>query len=136
MAVLGGTMLSVYTVLEPPPPDPGVAMPGWIPAPDDEAERRKRAQTAADEARAIVPSDVLELAEVLEGDVAHALAAASAGLDLLVCGSRGHGPLLSAVLGGVSGRLAHSCACPLIVLPRQHLPAAHATRETTVEGAA
>jgi nucleotide-binding universal stress UspA family protein len=129
MAVLGGATLSVYTVLGPPAPDPAVATPGWVPAHDDDARRRDRARAAVDMARASVPADVLEVAQVLEGDVGHALAAASADLDLLVCGSRGHAPLYAAVLGGVSGTLAHSCACPLLVLPRQHVPAVHTARE-------
>jgi nucleotide-binding universal stress UspA family protein len=136
MAVLGGAALSVYTVLEPPATDPGIAMAGWVPPADDEADRRRRAHGATDRARATVPAEVLEDAQVLEGDVAHALSAASAGLDLLVCGSRGHGPLLAALLGGVSAALAHSCACPLIVLPRQRRAAGDAARETAVEGAA
>jgi nucleotide-binding universal stress UspA family protein len=39
-------------------------------------------------------------------------------VDLLICGSRGYGPRRTVLLGGVFGRLAHSAACPLIVLPR------------------
>jgi nucleotide-binding universal stress UspA family protein len=39
-----------------------------------------------------------------------------AGLDLLVCGSRGCGLVRSTVVGGVSSRLAHSAACPLLVI--------------------
>ena len=133
MAVLGGATLSVYTVLEPPITDPGIAVPGWVPPLDDEADRRKRAEAVAGRARASVPADILDEAKILEGDVAHALAAISAELDLLVCGSRGHGPLLSALLGGVSAPLAHSCACPLIVLPREHVPADEPAREAACE---
>lgn len=135
MAVLGGASLAVYTVVAPPAPDLGVATSGWVPAADDEGGRRKRAQAAADKARAHVPSDVLDGVEVLDGDVARALAATSTGLDLLVCGTRGHGPLHTAVFRGVAGTLAHSCACPLIVLPRQHRRADHAGRETTASPA-
>jgi nucleotide-binding universal stress UspA family protein len=39
-------------------------------------------------------------------------------VDLLVCGSRGYGPLGSVLLGGVSRRLVHRAACPLLVVPR------------------
>ena len=39
-------------------------------------------------------------------------------VDLLVCGSRGYGPLGSVLLGGVSRRLIHRAACPVIVVPR------------------
>jgi nucleotide-binding universal stress UspA family protein len=39
-------------------------------------------------------------------------------LDLLVCGSRGYGPLRAVLLGGVSRRVAAEAHCPVIVLPR------------------
>jgi nucleotide-binding universal stress UspA family protein len=39
-------------------------------------------------------------------------------VDLLVCGSRGYGPLGSVLLGGVSRRLVHCAACPVLVVPR------------------
>jgi hypothetical protein len=42
----------------------------------------------------------------------------SAGLDLLITGSRGYGPLRAVVVGGVSGRLARAAACPVVVIPR------------------
>jgi nucleotide-binding universal stress UspA family protein len=38
--------------------------------------------------------------------------------DLLVCGSRGHGPVRQAQLGSVSARLVRDAACPVIVVPR------------------
>jgi nucleotide-binding universal stress UspA family protein len=47
-----------------------------------------------------------------------ALAAASAEIDLLVCGSRGYGPLRSVLVGGVSDRLTRQAPCPVIVVPR------------------
>jgi nucleotide-binding universal stress UspA family protein len=55
--------------------------------------------------------------EVLDGDPPAALAAASADLDLLVCGSRGHGPLQTLVLGGTSHALVRRAACPVLVVP-------------------
>ena len=45
-------------------------------------------------------------------------ASAARELDLLVCGSRGYGPLRSVLVGGVSGRLMRSAHCPVIVVPR------------------
>jgi nucleotide-binding universal stress UspA family protein len=38
----------------------------------------------------------------------------------MLCGSRGYGPLGTVLLGSVSARLAHTAACPLLVLPRAH----------------
>ena len=37
---------------------------------------------------------------------------------VIALGSRGYGPLRSVLLGGVSGHLTQSCACPLLILPR------------------
>ena len=47
----------------------------------------------------------------------------SEAVDALVVGSRGYGPLRAVLLGGVSGRVIRSAACPVIVVPR----GAHAT---------
>jgi nucleotide-binding universal stress UspA family protein len=56
-------------------------------------------------------------ARALLGDPRERLVAASAGVDLLVCGSRGRGRPASALLGSVSaGLLAHAC-CPVLVVP-------------------
>ena len=38
-------------------------------------------------------------------------------LDLLVCGSRGGGPLRSVLLGSVTERLLRSAACPVVIVP-------------------
>lgn len=46
------------------------------------------------------------------------LEAAREGIDLLVCGSRGYGPLRSVLLGSVSRRLADHAPCPVLVVPR------------------
>ena len=36
----------------------------------------------------------------------------------MVVGSRGYSPLKAVLLGGVSGQLIRSAACPVIVVPR------------------
>jgi nucleotide-binding universal stress UspA family protein len=56
--------------------------------------------------------------EVIVNRTVTALEQFSHDVDLLVCGSRGYGPLGSVLLGGVSGRLVHCAACPVIVVPR------------------
>lgn len=60
-----------------------------------------------------------------EGDVeihvdepAEVLLNVSRHVDLLVCGSRGYGPLRGAVLGSVSRRVANGAGCPVLVVPR------------------
>ena len=55
--------------------------------------------------------------EILTGDPADALAAASHDLDLLVCGSRGYGPVRTLLLGGTSHALVRKAACPVLVVP-------------------
>ena len=53
-----------------------------------------------------------------QGDPAELLAARSKELDLLVVGSRGHGPVHQIVLGSVSSEVMRSSACPVLVVPR------------------
>jgi len=53
------------------------------------------------------------------GRPAEVLIALSETVDLLVIGSRGYGPLKAVLLGGVSGQVIRSAACPVIVVPRR-----------------
>jgi nucleotide-binding universal stress UspA family protein len=72
-----------------------------------------------DEALAGLGDRVEATVELLEGDVVDALATVDRrDADLLVCGSRGYGPLRRVLLGGVSSRLLRRAACPLLVVPR------------------
>jgi nucleotide-binding universal stress UspA family protein len=82
-----------------------------------------------DEQRAIVegglerelahrPATVPCRAEARIGDPAVELAAASRELDLLVCGSRGRGPLRAVLLGSVTERLLAMATCPVVIVPR------------------
>ena len=52
------------------------------------------------------------------GDPAEVLARLSEHLELLVCGSRGYGPLRAVLLGAVSRRLVTEAHCPVTVVPR------------------
>ena len=56
--------------------------------------------------------------ETVVADPGEALTALSAELDLLVCGSRGYGPLRSVLLGSVSHAVVREASCPVIVVPR------------------
>jgi nucleotide-binding universal stress UspA family protein len=51
------------------------------------------------------------------GDPSTTLAGASAELDMLVCGSRGRGRPLAAILGSVSTHLIGHAHCPVLVVP-------------------
>jgi nucleotide-binding universal stress UspA family protein len=55
----------------------------------------------------------------LDGPVGPTLAEACGdGIDLLVTGSRGRGPVATVVAGSVSRHLAHHAPCPVLVVPR------------------
>ena len=53
------------------------------------------------------------------GRPADVLIALSETVDLMVIGSRGYGPLKAVLLGGVSGQVIRSAACPVVVVPRR-----------------
>jgi hypothetical protein len=54
--------------------------------------------------------------KVMEGNAAQVLVTESAGADLLVVGSRGHGGFVEALLGSVGQHCAHHAACPVVVI--------------------
>jgi len=56
--------------------------------------------------------------EVLSGSASAALVRRSKGLDLLVLGSRGYGPLQRVLLGSVSRGVLSGAECPVLVVPR------------------
>jgi nucleotide-binding universal stress UspA family protein len=74
---------------------------------------------------AVVP-DVVAETRVMFGDPVDALIAAGAEEDaeLMVVGSRGRGPVASALLGSVSARLAAVAPCPVVVVPSPDAPTA------------
>ena len=53
------------------------------------------------------------------GRPADVLVGLSETVDILVVGSRGYGPLMAVLLGGVSGQVIRSAACPVVVVPRR-----------------
>jgi nucleotide-binding universal stress UspA family protein len=66
-----------------------------------------------------LPSGLRAQGVVRRGKAAEVLAKeAEKGVDLLVVGSRSHGPLLKTMLGGVSTSLVRSSTCPVLVVPR------------------
>ena len=75
-----------------------------------------------------LPAEVVADVELPPGDAAEVLAGATAELDVLVCGSRGHGPLGEIVLGSTSHALLQAARCPVLLVPRATRPAAPQTR--------
>ena len=85
----------------------------------DDADYRKLAAKVAEDAIAEVagpPGPVEIRSKVVEGNAAAALLAASAGAELLVVGSRGHGGFVEALLGSVSQHCVHHAACPVVII--------------------
>ncbi len=80
---------------------------------------REALQAEASAAIAELPSDLDAAMHVLDGGVVDALAALDEeDCQLLVCGSRGYGPVGRVLLGGVSSRLIRRAACPVMVVQR------------------
>ena len=74
-------------------------------------------QRALDAAVAGVPPGVPATGRLLTGDVIDVLADLD-DVDVLFCGSRGYGPALRVLLGGVSSRLVRRARAPVVVVPR------------------
>ena len=84
----------------------------------DVAERGEDAVRAElEQVLAAIPAGVNAEAVRLTGDAVEQIVARTSGLDLLIVGSRGFGPLHSALAGGVSGRVAREARCPVIAIP-------------------
>jgi nucleotide-binding universal stress UspA family protein len=82
-------------------------------------EVRKEYQEALDRALAELPPGVRATGELLYGDVVDELSVVGErGVDLLVCGSRGYGPVRRVLLGTVSSALVRQASVPVLVVPR------------------
>jgi nucleotide-binding universal stress UspA family protein len=82
-------------------------------------EVRKEYQEALDRALAGLPPGVRATGELLYGQVVDELSVVGErGVDLLVCGSRGYGPVRRVLLGTVSAALVRQASVPVLVVPR------------------
>jgi nucleotide-binding universal stress UspA family protein len=114
IAQLSDADLRVLTVVK-----PGIGADASA-GPTRQAAERNRAQLEATVAAAIaeLADGARAESEVLVDDPADALVSVSPHLDLLVMGSRGYGPGLAVLLGGVSRRVTMKAGCPVLVVPR------------------
>jgi nucleotide-binding universal stress UspA family protein len=76
-------------------------------------------QTRLHDAAAALEPELRALPVLEKGDpVKKLLEAAEMGVDLLVLGSRGFGPVMRLLIGSVSSRVIRGAACPVMVVPR------------------
>lgn len=109
--------LAVLAVAEPPKYGYSGSIAAIDPAALGGAERRDT-ERLLNLGRARVPADLPVEGRVLSGLPARVLAEASGDLDLMICGSRGYGPIRRTVLGSTAHGLMHGAACPVVVLAR------------------
>jgi nucleotide-binding universal stress UspA family protein len=83
-------------------------------------EHELSARRAAEKALAELDGQRQVAAEIESwvGDPVDVLVRLSEHLDLLVCGSRGYGPVRAVLLGAVSRRVVTEARCPVTVVPR------------------
>jgi nucleotide-binding universal stress UspA family protein len=116
LAAAGGASLRVMTVVEPTEWNRSAAIPVYGGGGAEETTRI--AQRALDRALAELPASAQATGELAAAHPADALAGLSGEVDLLVCGSRGYGPLRAVLLGGVTHPLLRKAECPVLVVPR------------------
>ena len=108
----GGSM-KVIGVSTPVPPMASAA------AAQTDAEAGPDFQTRLYDAVAALPSELRALPVLDHGDpVRKLLEEAAVGVDLLVLGSRGFGPVMRLLIGSVSSRVIRAAPCPVMVVPR------------------
>jgi nucleotide-binding universal stress UspA family protein len=102
-----------------------IAVSAPVPAMGAAAVAQAGSDTATDlqsllhEAVAELPFEVRALPVFERGDpVEQLLARADEGLDLLVLGSRGFGPVMRLLAGSVSARVIRKAPCPVLIVPR------------------
>jgi nucleotide-binding universal stress UspA family protein len=113
---MAGADLRVLTVVK-----PGLGADASAGPTRDTVERsRAHVEATLTDAIAELTHDVTADGEVMVDDPADALLSVSSNVDLLVMGSRGYGPGLAVLLGGVSRRVTMGARCPVLVMPRGH----------------
>jgi nucleotide-binding universal stress UspA family protein len=115
LALASGGSVRIIHALEP--------LPGPTGSPSETdrilRERRARRELASEQAVASVSREVHPEARIAVGDPVRVLETeAHDGLDLLVMGSRGFGPVRRVLLGSVSSQLVRLAPCPVLVVPR------------------
>jgi nucleotide-binding universal stress UspA family protein len=104
-------VLRIFTVIAPPVAIPGLV--GYAPTEPPDPDR------VLTEAVNSVDERLAARGQLLDGPPAMRLTeACEDGIDLLVLGSRGYGPVMRVLLGSVSTQLVRRAPCPVLVVPR------------------
>jgi nucleotide-binding universal stress UspA family protein len=118
LAARSGLPLTLFSVV-------GVHANWFVPEavrPEEETvpvEVRRDYQEALDRALAGLPDGVRATGELLHGEVVDELSMVDErGVDLLVCGSRGYGPVRRVLLGTGAAALVRQASVPVLVVPR------------------
>jgi nucleotide-binding universal stress UspA family protein len=107
-----GASMKVVGVMTPIPPAAAAAAQAGV-------ETGPDFQSRLHDAVAELPSELRALPLLENGDpVQKLLEVAEVGVDLLVLGSRGFGPVMRLLIGSVSSRVIRGAACPVMVIPR------------------
>jgi nucleotide-binding universal stress UspA family protein len=108
----GGSMKVIGVASSPPPMAAAAAAEAGPEAGPD-------FQTRLYDAVAELPPELRALPVIDRGDpVQKLLEEAAVGVDLLVLGSRGFGPVMRLLIGSVSSRVIRAAPCPVLVVPR------------------
>lgn len=99
-----------------------VAVGGGLAAASLNDTLRREREEQLSQAASSLDEDLDVDAALLDGSGVEMLARESGGLDLLVLGSRGYGPLRAVLLGSVSTALVRAAESPLVVVPRGAQP--------------
>jgi nucleotide-binding universal stress UspA family protein len=84
---------------------------------DDGSPAASFARDAAQQLAEDAGAEVVALTAPDDTDAARFIVEASESYDLVVCGSRGRGRIVAALLGSVSGALVDHAHCPVLVIP-------------------
>jgi len=92
---------------------------GGLPVHLDEAEIEQKIEHQVAELRRSGIQVELHLSRGFQARAAHVIAdvAREQGADLVVVGTRGHGPVTGLLLGSVTQRLLHLAPCPVLAVP-------------------
>lgn len=115
IALRTGAAIRALSVVE---PSPVAAVPFTWNYPELEQVARDDLSQSLVRTLGDVTSPVDIAGEVVDGYADDELARLSEEVDLLICGSRGHGRLGRVMLGSVSAGVLRKARCPVLVIPR------------------